>query len=193
MNGSGRCRSMCPRRIRVPRANTSAVDCGPRQIEAGARFAALTAPVPACRAGVQQSVENHVSDRSSVDQRAADIVGDIGVLGDQPGHPVADLGDRIRCGVRNRLRDSGDHDRQNVVVHRLDQAGLRREMVLHQPEGHSCRCGDRAQRGPRGTVCGQDLQRRIADSFDGRELDVANPVGLRRARSSLLESADHTQ
>lgn len=37
------------------------IDCGPRQIEPGARFAALIAPVPACGAGVEQRGENHAA------------------------------------------------------------------------------------------------------------------------------------
>ena len=88
------------------------VDGGPRQIDIRAGFAAFPSLIPPRRAGIQQGVEDHVSDRPPVDQCAADIVRDVGILGDHRGDAVTDLGNRVRCGVWNRLRDLVDHRRE---------------------------------------------------------------------------------
>ena len=95
---------------------------------------------------MQQGVEDHVADRAAVDKGPSDVVRDVRALGDHPGHPIADLGDRVG-GVSGTVAwPAAITDRKDVVVDRLDQAGLRREMMLHEPERDSRRGGDPTER-----------------------------------------------
>lgn len=71
LNGWGKFRSICLRRIKGAESQDQRVDGSPRRVVSGARFAALAAPVPPSRAGVQEGVEDDICDRPSVGQGAA--------------------------------------------------------------------------------------------------------------------------
>jgi AraC-like ligand binding domain len=121
------------------------VECGPRQIQIGARLTAFIALTPPGDAKNRQGVEDRGSQGAAVDERAADIVHDVGLLGDDAGHPASHFGYRVCRRLRNRRCDRRGHQSQDVVIDGLDEASLVGEMVLHQTNGHTSGGGHRAE------------------------------------------------
>ena len=74
-----------------------------------ARLGPLVALLPPRDAKGGERVEDRGAERTAVDERAAQVLHDVGLVGEQVGDPAAHVGDRVRGRRGRRSRGHLDH------------------------------------------------------------------------------------